>query len=60
MRDYRVNKALAMVSHMVKPPSALFSPEISSRVALLSLQDALAGLTESLRGNKGASASPAS
>ena len=60
MRDYKVNKALAMVSHMVEPPSALFKPEISTKVALLSLQDALAKVTGALRGSNNAQVSPAS
>jgi len=39
-----VAKELFSVSHLVKPPAALFAPGVAARVALHALGDALAGL----------------
>jgi hypothetical protein len=54
-----VGKALSMVSHMIKPPTALFSPAISSKVVLLTVEDAFGSLFSLLMGSKDAPAQSA-
>ncbi len=45
MHDYKVRSEIFTVNHMMVEPSALFSPSIASKVALISLKDAWGNLT---------------
>lgn len=45
MQDYKVRREIFTVNHMMVPPTALFSPSIASKVALMSIQDAWGTLT---------------
>ena len=42
MRDSQVRTGLALVNHMMEPPTALFKPMIAAKVLLLAIQDAFA------------------
>ena len=49
MRDSQVRTGLALVNHMMEPPTALFKPMIAAKVLLLVVQDAFAKVRKGLQ-----------